>query len=45
MLTAVIGEGTQLVCASHLHAHRDHFSNELVLTAGHVTRTGAVAAP
>jgi ABC-type molybdenum transport system ATPase subunit/photorepair protein PhrA len=42
-LAAVIAEGTQLVCASHLRAHREHFSHELTLEAGRVTRAGLIA--
>jgi molybdate transport system ATP-binding protein len=38
-LAAVIADGTQLVCASHLEAHREPFTDELVLEAGHVVRS------
>jgi len=41
-LTAVIADGTQLVCASHLRAHRQHFTHELALEAGRVTRASNV---
>lgn len=37
-LAAVIADGTQLVCASHLEAHREPFTDELVLDAGRVVR-------
>ncbi len=40
---AVIAERTQLVCASHLTAHREHFTHELVLEAGVVTRSARLA--
>jgi molybdate transport system ATP-binding protein len=43
-LRTVIAGGTQLVCASHLNAHREHFTHELVLDAGRVARSGALAA-
>jgi ABC-type molybdenum transport system ATPase subunit/photorepair protein PhrA len=36
-LAAVIAEGTQLVCTSHLSAHRGIFTQELVLDAGRAT--------
>ena len=42
-LAAVIAESTQLVCASHLTAHRRHFTHELVLEAGRVTRSARLA--
>ena len=42
-LSAVIAERTQLVCASHLTAHRAHFTHELVLEAGRVTRSAQLA--
>ncbi len=35
-LAAVIAGGTQLVCASHLLAHRGLFTHELVLDAGRI---------
>jgi len=41
-LAAVIAEGTQLVCASHLTAHRALFTHELVLDSGRAT-LGALA--
>jgi ABC-type molybdenum transport system ATPase subunit/photorepair protein PhrA len=37
-LRAVIAEGTQLVCASHLSTHRNQFTHELVLDRGRVVR-------
>ena len=37
-LTRVMADGTQLVCASHLPAHRKHFTHELVLAAGRIVR-------
>lgn len=42
-LDAVIARGTQLVCASHLDASREHFTHELVLDGGKIVRCGAVA--
>jgi molybdate transport system ATP-binding protein len=36
MLASIIAEGTQLVCTSHLEAHRDPFTDELMLEAGRV---------
>jgi len=42
-LAAVIAARTQLVCTSHLAAHREHFTHELVLEAGRVTRSGRIA--
>jgi len=42
-LAAVTHERTQLVCASHLTAHRGHFTHELVLEAGRVTRSAQLA--
>jgi ABC-type molybdenum transport system ATPase subunit/photorepair protein PhrA len=42
-LAAVIAEHTQLVCASHLTAHRGHFTHELALEAGRVTRSAHIA--
>jgi ABC-type molybdenum transport system ATPase subunit/photorepair protein PhrA len=42
-LAAVIAERTQLVCASHLTAHRGHFTHELVLEAGRVIRSEQLA--
>jgi molybdate transport system ATP-binding protein len=41
-LRAVIAEGTQLVCASHLAAHRELFTHELVLERGRVVRAAAL---
>ncbi len=43
-LRAVVADGTQLVCASHLTAHRDRFTHELVLERGRVVRQGALTA-
>jgi hypothetical protein len=43
-LRMVVLEGTQLVCASHLTAHRDQFTHELVLERGRVVRAGAIVA-
>ncbi len=37
-LDRMAANGTQLVCASHLDAHREHFTHELVLEAGRVVR-------
>lgn len=42
-LAAVIADGTQLVCASHLEAHREPFTDELVLEAGRTVRSGPIA--
>jgi molybdate transport system ATP-binding protein len=42
-LAAVTAERTQLVCASHLTAHRGHFTHELVLEAGRVTHSARLA--
>jgi ABC-type molybdenum transport system ATPase subunit/photorepair protein PhrA len=42
-LDAVVARGTQLVCASHLNRHREHFTHELVLDAGKIVRCGPVA--
>jgi molybdate transport system ATP-binding protein len=39
-LDAVAAGGTQLVCASHLTAHREHFTHELALESGRVVRAG-----
>jgi molybdate transport system ATP-binding protein len=44
-LGAVIEEGTQLVCASHLTAHRDRFTHELVLDHGRTVRMGPLVKP
>ena len=41
-LAAVIATGTALVCASHLSAHREHFTHELRLQGGRATHNGAV---
>jgi ABC-type molybdenum transport system ATPase subunit/photorepair protein PhrA len=40
-LAAVIADGTQLVSASHLAAHRELFTHELALEHGRVARAGA----
>jgi molybdate transport system ATP-binding protein len=37
-LERVAAGGTQLVCASHLQAHRAHFTHELMLDGGRVVR-------
>jgi molybdate transport system ATP-binding protein len=37
-LATVVAAGTQLVCASHLATHREHFTHELVLSGGRVVR-------
>ena len=42
-LAAVIAEHTQLVCASHLTAHRAPFTHELVLEAGRAIRSAPLA--
>jgi molybdate transport system ATP-binding protein len=39
-LATVMADGTQLVCASHLSAHRHHFTHELTLLGGRVQRAG-----
>ena len=41
-LAAIIAEGTQIVCASHLTAHREHFTHQLVLEDGGVTLAAAL---
>jgi molybdate transport system ATP-binding protein len=41
-LRAVIAGGTQLVCASHLAAHRQAFTHELALESGSAVRSGPV---
>jgi len=43
-LATIMAHGTQLVCASHLSAHRHHFTHELALRAGKVTRAGPTRA-
>jgi molybdate transport system ATP-binding protein len=43
-LETVAARGTQLVCASHLTAHREHFTHELVLERGHIVRADPVTA-
>ena len=42
VLAAVAADGTQLVCASHLAAHRSHFTHEVALDAGRVVQAGPV---
>jgi len=42
-LAVVSAEGTQLVCTSHLAAHREHFTHELALEAGHIIRSVRLA--
>jgi ABC-type molybdenum transport system ATPase subunit/photorepair protein PhrA len=42
-LETVTATHTQLVCTSHLTAHRGHFTHELVLEAGRVTRAARLA--
>jgi molybdate transport system ATP-binding protein len=42
-LAAVIAEGTQLVCTSHLTAHRERFTHELALESGRVIRSALLA--
>jgi molybdate transport system ATP-binding protein len=39
-LERVAASGTQLVCASHLRAHREHFTHELMLESGRVAYSG-----
>lgn len=39
-LERVAASGTQLVCASHLLAHREHFTHELAIERGRVTYSG-----
>jgi molybdate transport system ATP-binding protein len=41
-LQRVEAHGTQLVCASHLATHREHFTHELVLEGGRVVHSGPV---
>jgi ABC-type molybdenum transport system ATPase subunit/photorepair protein PhrA len=41
-LATVIAAGTQLVCASHLHAHRELFTHELRLQSGRAIYAGPV---
>jgi ABC-type molybdenum transport system ATPase subunit/photorepair protein PhrA len=43
-LAAAIVHGTQLVCATHLAAHREAFTHELELDAGRIARAGPVVA-
>lgn len=39
-LARITASGTQLVCASHLNAHREHFTHELTIEGGRVTAAG-----
>jgi ABC-type molybdenum transport system ATPase subunit/photorepair protein PhrA len=39
-LERVAAGGTQLVCASHLNEHREHFTHELTIEHGRVTYAG-----
>jgi molybdate transport system ATP-binding protein len=41
-LTATIAHGTQLVCASHLTAHRELFTHELALEPGGAAHAAAI---
>ena len=41
-LATVVAAGTQLVCTSHLAAHREHFTHELSLDAGRVVSSRAL---
>ncbi len=43
-LETVVAHGTQLVCASHLTAHREHFTHELALVGGKAVHAGRVNA-
>jgi ABC-type molybdenum transport system ATPase subunit/photorepair protein PhrA len=43
-LETIKAHGTQLVCASHLSAHRHHFTHHLALRAGKVTSAGPTRA-
>lgn len=43
-LDRMAAHGTQLVCTSHLDAHRKHFTHELTLEAGRVLRCGPIDA-
>jgi molybdate transport system ATP-binding protein len=44
-LARVAADGTQLVCASHLATHRQHFTHELGLAAGLAVYSGTPRAP
>jgi molybdate transport system ATP-binding protein len=44
LAAAVAARSTQLVCASHLTAHRRLFTHELVLDAGSIVRSEALSA-
>jgi ABC-type molybdenum transport system ATPase subunit/photorepair protein PhrA len=39
-LTNIVAGGTQLVCASHLRANREHFTHELALDARRMLEAG-----
>ena len=41
-LAATVAHGTQLVCASHLTAHRELFTHELALEPGGAAHAGAI---
>jgi len=41
-LAAAIAHGTQLVCATHLAAHRELFTHEIELDSGRVGRAGPI---
>jgi molybdate transport system ATP-binding protein len=41
-LAATVAHGTQLVCASHLTAHRELFTHEIVLEPGGTAHAGAI---
>jgi molybdate transport system ATP-binding protein len=41
-LDRMAAHGTQLVCASHLDVHREHFSHELTLESGRVVHCEAI---
>jgi len=43
-LATAIAHGTQLVCATHLAAHREVFTHELELDAGRIARVGPIEA-
>jgi manganese/iron transport system ATP-binding protein len=43
-LERVAASGAQLVCASHLTTHREHFTHELTLAHGRVVRAGPTGA-
>jgi molybdate transport system ATP-binding protein len=41
-LAATVAHGTQLVCASHLAAHRELFTHEITIEAGGATRAAGI---